>query len=663
MDLDFDDLFSKLCQGDESVEIEAKESREIGPSLLETICAMSNEPGRGGGYLLLGVSCRDESLFPDYHITGVPNPDKFQADLASQCASVFNVSIRPQISRELKGDKVVLAVFIPEAQPHEKPVFIESKGLPRGAFRRIGSADVVCTDDDLQALYQGRDHHSFDEGMVKKCALEDLDASAINEYRRTRAEANPNAPELGYRDEELLRSLSCVDRIGEQLIPTIAGVLLFGKRATIRRVFPLMRLDYIRVSGREWVRDPDSRFDTVEILDPILLALPRAINAILDDIPKAFQLPAGALQRRDVPLIPQTAIREAMVNAVMHRSYRHKSPIQIIRYANRLEIRNPGHSLVPDDRLGEPGSITRNEKIAAVLHETRFAETKGSGIRAMREAMSKANLGPPTFESDREKDNFVVTFLFHHFLNEDDVRWLGQFAEHHLSEDEQKALVFAREMGAVNNSAYRDINQLETLVASGHLRRLRGLGLLEQRGKGSATYYTPTQRLLAGAPVPSQRGIGGHDLKTEVPAQPKGAAPAVTAQAQGLTPAITDLPTGAGANLQGLPTGLGANLQGLPTELADAVRGIGRRSAMPNLRILIARLCTWQPLTSDELAMLLRRNRHYILTTLLRPMIRDGTLEYLYPDNPAHPQQAYRVGNRGDGDHARNSGSNGTTLK
>ncbi|MGC8560808.1 MAG: ATP-binding protein [Phycisphaerae bacterium] len=620
MDLYFDDLFSKLCQGDESAEIEAKGSREIGASLLETICAMSNEPGRGGGYLLLGVSRREGSLFPDYHITGVPNPDKVQADLASQCASAFNVVIRPQISRELKQGKVVLVVFIPEAQPHEKPVYISSKGLPRGALRRIGSADVICTDDDLQALYQGRDHQSFDEGMVENCTLEDLDAAAINEYRRTRAEANPNAPELGYKDEELLRSLSCVDRVGEQLVPTIAGILLFGKRATIRRVFPLMRLDYIRVPGREWVRDPDSRFDTVEILDPILLALPRAINAVLDDIPKAFQLPANAIQRRDIPLIPQTAIREALVNAVMHRSYRQKSPIQIIRYANRLEIRNPGHSLVPDDRLGEPGSVSRNEKIAAVLHETRFAETKGSGIRAMREAMSRANLGPPTFESDREKDTFVVTFLFHHFLNEDDVRWLGQFASLDLAEDEQKALVFVREMGAINNSAYRDINQTETLVASGHLRRLRELGLLEQKGKSSATYYTPTQRLLSSSATPAH-GPGKHRVPTELPAQ-----------SLGITPVVS-----------GKPTGLNANLQGLPTELTEAIRRLGRRSSTTDLRAIILRICDGRPLTSDDLAGILGRNRHYLLSSILRPMVRGGDLEYLHSDNPAHPQQAYRT--------------------
>lgn len=603
----FDELFKRLNDGDESVEIEAKSAQQVGPSLLETVCAMSNEPGRGGGYLLLGVRLVPESLFPIYEVVGVPNPDKVQTDLASQCAGIFNVVVRPQVETEVRPDgKVVLVVHVPEAPAHDKPVYFRAKGLPRGAYRRIASTDQVCMDDDLQALYQGRDHRSLDESVIDNCTLEDLDAAAIAEYRRIRAEANPNAPELGYPEDELLLSLCCADRRGDRLLPTIAGVLLFGKRATIRRIFSLMRLDYIRVPGREWVRSPDSRFDTVEILDPIMLALPRALNAILDDIPKAFHLPANSVRREDIPLVPRTAIREALVNAVMHRSYRQKSPVQIIRYANRLEIRNPGHSLVPDERLGEPGSVTRNEKIAAVLHETRYAETKGSGIRAMRESMAQANLTPPTFESDREKDCFVVTFLFHHFLNEDDVRWLGQFADMALSEDEQKALVFARELGAINNAAYRDINRVETLVASGHLRRLRDLGLLEQRGKSVGTFYVPTQR-VAGAPAS--------------------------------TPTVTAQPTESGL----LPTGFRGNLQGLPTELTAAVRGLGQRAQPADIRAVTRHLCQWKPMSSEQLANILGRNQHYLLTSVLRPMVRDGELEYVFPDNPAHPQQAYRA--------------------
>jgi ATP-dependent DNA helicase RecG len=118
--------------------------------------------------------------------------------------------------------------------------------------------------------------------------------------------------------------------------------------------------------------------------------------------------------------------------------------VQIIRYSNRIEIRNPGHSLKPLEKLGEPGSKTRNPSIAAVLHDTKYAETKGSGIKVMRELMKSANLTPPAFDSDREKDEFVVTLLFHHLLDESDLRWLAQFKDANITDDEAKLLIFSR---------------------------------------------------------------------------------------------------------------------------------------------------------------------------------------------------------------------------
>jgi ATP-dependent DNA helicase RecG len=179
----------------------------------------------------------------------------------------------------------------------------------------------------------------------------------------------------------------------------------------------------------------------------------------------------------------------------MHRSYRIHGAIQIIRYANRLEIRNPGHSIKAEEQLGEPGSETRNPRIAAVLHELNIAETKGSGIRAMRELMLEQGLLPPTFESSRHPDHFVATFLFHHLLGPDDVVWLRTLTSEPLNDEESRALIFVRERGAIDNAAYRSINGTDTLNASLRLRRLRDLNLLQMKGSGSRTYYIPSNRL------------------------------------------------------------------------------------------------------------------------------------------------------------------------
>ena len=138
-------------------------------------------------------------------------------------------------------------------------------------------------------------------------------------------------------------------------------------------------------------------------------------------LPTRFGLAENSIQRQDIPLIPRKVIREAIVNAVMHRDYRTRNPIQIIKYSNRLEIRNPGYSLKPINRetLGEPGSVIRNEAIAEVLHETGFAETKGSGIRVMLESMLEANLSLPLFDSNRERDRFQVTLYSHNLFDDE----------------------------------------------------------------------------------------------------------------------------------------------------------------------------------------------------------------------------------------------------
>ena len=242
-----------------------------------------------------------------------------------------------------------------------------------------------------------------------------------------------------------------------------------------------------------------------------------ATNAILDDLPKSFSLPSGELQSTDQPILPVRVIREAVVNAVMHRSYRIQgAPTQIIRYANRLEIRNPGHSLKSIDHLGQPGSDTRNPKIAAVLHEVNIAETKGSGIRVMRELMQESNLLPPTMESSRHPDQFVATFLFHHFLGPDDVAWLGNLTAEQLTDEESRVLVFVREVGAIDNATYREINKTETLDASVHLRRLRDLKLLEKKGSGSRTYYVPGEAFVL---VPRTGAAGQATKSREAGAQ------------------------------------------------------------------------------------------------------------------------------------------------
>jgi ATP-dependent DNA helicase RecG len=631
------ELLESLNLLDEHERIEAKRGSEAGKSILETICAFANEPGLGGGWILLGVVREEFALFPIYEVEGVDQPDKVSADIASQCSNNFNMPLRVDVSTEMLDGNVVIVVWVPEASPQQKPVFFKAKGLPSGAFRRVGSTDQRCSEDDMAVFYQGRQQESFDAGIVADATPDDLASEAIADYRKSRADANPDAEELRWSDEELLLALGAIRRDADkQLKPTVAGLMLFGNTQALRRCFPMTRVDYIRVPGREWVPDPDHRFDTIDLRDSLFRLIRRAQAAVLDDLPKSFGLDEGAMQRHDKPVIPLRVIREAIVNALMHRSYRSHSPVQIIRYANRLEIRNPGFSLKSPEHLGEPGSQPRNPKIAAVLHETRFAETKGSGIRVMRDTMEQAGLTPPLFESDRGNDQFVVRFFFHHFLGESDIAWLARFRDLHLSPEEARALIVVREAGAIDNASYRSLNKVDTLAASQALRRLRDAGLLNQKGRGSATYYVPTERMALGDSglTDNQAASAGqpHDLSTN----PAG---------------LSTNPSPLSANPEALPAKLPVGdelarrelLAALPGDLVARVGALGRRSPPHDVQAVVVDVCRQRPWSAEELALLLARNSRHVRTSYLRPLMRDGRLEMTRPEEPNDPQQAYRT--------------------
>ena len=121
----------------------------MGKSTLQTVCALSNEPGLGGGYLLLGVERTPDLFIREYRAVGITDPDKVQADLASQCASMFNRIVRPEMWSEIVDGAVLVGVFVPEVPAGDKPIHFSAQGLPRGAYRRIGSSDQKCTEDDL----------------------------------------------------------------------------------------------------------------------------------------------------------------------------------------------------------------------------------------------------------------------------------------------------------------------------------------------------------------------------------------------------------------------------------------------------------------------------------------------------------------------------------
>lgn len=621
------EIFEQLNSIDENVRIDAKRASGIDKSIMETVCAFANEPGLGGGYLLLGaVRTGFQNGLPVYVPENIENPDKIQNDVITQCSSMFNVRIRPQIEPEVIDGKTVLVVKIDEAPEAQKPIYITSRGLPQGAFRRVGSSDQKCTEDDMRVFYSSAE--SFDSTIVKGATLDDIDENAVAYYRKLRSKVNPNAEELSYDDNDLLLALrACEKEKNGEYVLTYTGLIVFGKAMSLRRLLPALRVDYIRVSGNRWVEDPDKRFEaTIDMRGPLILLVNRALNAIKDDLPKGFKLRKGNLQA-DTPIeLPNDALREALVNAFIHCSFRLNQPIQIIRYSNRLEVINPGFSLKSPETLGEPGSVQRNPFISTIFHDTNLAETKGSGIRSMRGHMKKAGMMPPTFESNRSANQFTARLLLHHLLDNDTIQWLAPYADYSLNNEQRLALVFVREVGAIDNITYRQLNSdINISKASADLHDMCKKVLLEQKGQSRSSYYIAGEQFVNGRVDESLNSIAAGENSNAIGENSIG----------------DSLNSRGKAPLNSRGEFLNSRGQQLPKILEERIKKIGKRAKPEEMKGLVIELCKLEPMSLLELANILKRKPSSLRYLYVNPLIESGELFYTIPEMLSHPDQKY----------------------
>ena len=669
------ELFDELNSWDENRRIEAKSASAVGKSMMETVCAFANEPGLRGGYLLLGAkrTGMTEDGKPVYVPENIEYTDKIQSDFVAMCNSMFNVRIRPIINVEEYQGKTVIVVKIEELPESQKPAYFAKRGLPEGAFRRIGSSDEKCSEEDMYLFYQSAD--TYDSCIVDDADLDDIDENALNFYRKLRKEVNPDAEELTLNDVDLLRALGAIKKNkqgGYDL--TYTGLLVFGKQMSLRRLVPSFRVDYIRISGNQWVADGDNRFEqTIDMRGPLILMVNKACSAVMDDLPKGFELKKDSIQASTPAILPNKVLREAIVNSYIHRSNRVNQPIQIIRYSNRIEIHNPGYSLKPQDDWGEPGSMLRNPRISEIFHDTNLAETKGTGIGAMRRLMKEAGLMPPTFESNHEANKFTARLLLHHFLSKENVEWLAQYAEFGLVNEQKLALVFVREVGAIDNATYRQLDSSITHArARLEIHKLCDLGFLEKKGQGRNTYYIRTSKVVSlgerllpqderllpqhgtlGERLPPQHGTLGEKIPPQygtlgekIPPQHGTLGEKIPPQhgtlGEKIPPQGERIPPQHGTfEIESQPKSRDELLRELPKGLQERVAQLGKWASREKVSQLLVDLCAFKPYSYEELALIIQRAAKPMKDKYIKPLRLANKLFYWIPEMINHPLQKY----------------------
>ena len=382
-----------ISYGCETQHIELKSAENGMPEkLYDTLSGFANQSG--GGIIIFGV--REK---PSIAVVGVYDAQDIQSKVTSYSLQMEPV-IRPVFTVSEYEGKTIISAEIPECDASDKPCFYTGAGRVRGSYIRVGEADLHMTEYEIYS-YEAYKKKIRDElRIVDRAVVSDFSKQTLAEYF---VNIRRNKAQLANLEEETILKLQGMTNKGK---PTVAGVMLLCDYP--QAFFPQLGITAMVVNGTE-IGTPasdgtrfidDKRFD-----GPIPNMLTEALNFVRRNTRNATVINDDG-EREDRSEYPMKAVRELILNALIHRDYSsmtEDSPIRVLLFDDRLEVENPGglYGRLTVADLGNVPADTRNPFIAGNLEVMMQTENRFSGIPTIRAEMANAGLKPPIFESKR----------------------------------------------------------------------------------------------------------------------------------------------------------------------------------------------------------------------------------------------------------------------
>lgn len=383
----------------ESPEIEIKSAKEGYPEkLYDTFSSFSNT---NGGVILFGI---DEKA--GYEICGVKNPDLLEKKIVEQ-SKEMEPAVRPLISICEYEGKIILAAEIAEMDSISKPCFYSGRGKSKGSYIRVGDADLPMTEYEIYS-YDSFKYKTEDELRISPR----IDESIFNQIQLDGffAKAVSLKPNLMNLDKKTLINLNGFsDKDGR---PTVCGIMLFGKYP--QYLSPNLDIVAVVCATKKYAEESEEgeRFIVNKRLDGTIPQMLETAIAFVQQNMATATVIDGTGHRKDVGEYPVKAVREIILNALIHRDYSihtENEPIHLEMYPDRIEVSNPGglYGRLTLENLGKTKADVRNPFIAAALEILDQTENRYSGIPTIYSEMKKAGLMEPKFENIR--GTFKVT--------------------------------------------------------------------------------------------------------------------------------------------------------------------------------------------------------------------------------------------------------------
>lgn len=400
------DLIAKIQQVKcETQSLELKAAHEGCPKrLYDTLSAFSNQDC--GGIIVFGI---DETQ--DYRIVGVYDVQELQKRVNEQCKQMIPL-VRPVFTCITTKQGSIVSAEIPGIDLAERPCYYSGVGRTKGSYIRVGDSDEPMNDYEIYSYEAFRKKYQDDIRISQNATLAAIDEARLEQYLEQIKERNPKLATLPETD--IRRFLNMVTD-GK---PTLACILLFSLYPQM--FFPQYTINATVIPGYEKgaAAEDGTRFlDNERIEGTIEDMLEQAIKFLIKNMKFRTVIDPATGKRTDKAEYPIVALREALLNALIHRDYSIHTeaiPIELTLYKNRLEIRNPGglYGRVTLDTLGKVQPDTRNPVLARALETLGVTENRYSGIPTIQRVLREAGMREAVFTDSRGE--FAVTFYNGH---------------------------------------------------------------------------------------------------------------------------------------------------------------------------------------------------------------------------------------------------------
>jgi ATP-dependent DNA helicase RecG len=501
----------------------------------------------------------------------------------------------------------VLVLHIPRADRRQRPVYINNNPL-RGTYVRGHEGDRRATEDTVKRMLADAEERPRDGEILEHYGLDDLDQESLKAYRNLFHSSFPGHPFLAGDDREMLRQLGgwAKDRTSGLEGPTLAGLLMFGRQRSILDRLPHFQLDYRH-------QPPDTSPGAPRWLDRVSLDgtwpgnlfefYRKVITKLRDGLSVPFRI-SPDLFRHDESS-QHEALREAMVNALIHADYLASGGIRVFRLSQGFQFFNPGFLRLSAEQIRAGGkSDCRNPSLQQMFQMIGAGEKAGSGFPKILQAWREQHWRAPALEENVEQEEVclrlpTISLLPPEVTEEMERRFPKRLAR--LDETGRLAIATAILEGRVSNERLQELTDKHPRDITFLLKRLVDEHFLVGNDKRRWSSYA----LVPISPAP---GLVDAQHKEESSPHKDPSSPH-----NGTSPAVV-----------------------------EEVRK-HKRSAPDKVEAAILVVCADQFVMAEELAEKLQRGMKSLKNNYISKMIRDGRLELRYPGQPTHPQQAYRA--------------------